>query len=372
MIRNLRREEWGDFMSLLEKSYGYGPGWFMQHYGDLYDAERTPMDCFFVMEKNGSLVSHVGLFPIRITADGVEMEIGGIGGVATLPEERGQGHMHTLMEHVILHMQERKTPLSALWGVRQRYLPYGYENAGQRAVIGYSQASLLRNHIAPDATLRGVPPEDAAPQIRGLHDRQRFRAIRSQQHAARLRRPGLRIWVGDEGYLCATNKPEHLHVHEIVSPGGKETSMLLAAMQACSNENAQILRTGNDAAGVAGLLPCAESWTVQPEAMFRIMNCPALLSAFQPLLQARAAELGLRDFALSIGIRCGGRVDVAGIELKSGTLSITSEKIAPHCEIESDMAARLFIGGPGGGTERLGPLAALLPLPICIPQMDKV
>ncbi len=372
MIRNVKRQEWDDFMRFLERCYGFQPGWFTLHYPTIYDPDRTPLDCFHVIEKNGRIVAHAGLFPLRVMAEGVELVVGGIGGIGTLPEERGQGHMQELLRHLIVRMQELGMPLSALWGFRQRYAPFGYESAGERVSMEFTEHSFTKAGVAPDPAIREVTAEEAKSEIKPLHAGQLFRVLRSDWHPIGVRRPEVRLWIGAHGYLCGWTREDRLVVREVVSASGREPSLIMAAMRRNSLQKAQAAATVHDEERVARLLVPAESWTISPEGMFRINNCYALLKAFQPMLQRKAGALELRDFAFSIGVRYGNEVDVAGIHWQSGLLDVTRDKVAQHMEIECHAAIRLLLGGPPSGAGCLGGLSALLPLPISIPELDRV
>ncbi|NQS89615.1 GNAT family N-acetyltransferase [Patescibacteria group bacterium] len=70
----------------------------------------------------------VGIFPLTGVVGDAEIRIGGIGGVATLPEFRGKGYMSNLMECSIQKMTEDKYSISILWGDRQRYTNFGKED----------------------------------------------------------------------------------------------------------------------------------------------------------------------------------------------------------------------------------------------------
>jgi len=67
------------------------------------------------------------MFPMRLDLCGTAVEIGGIGGVSTLPEYRRQHFMQNLMDYAQRTMRERGYPFGWLAGDRRRYHPWGYE-----------------------------------------------------------------------------------------------------------------------------------------------------------------------------------------------------------------------------------------------------
>jgi len=94
---------------------------------DLYRPTESDMGHNFVIRVNDKIVSNVGVFPIFLYLCGRTVEIGGIGGVCTLAEFRGQRFMQSLLDHVHQVMIERGYPFAWLAGERCRYAPWGYE-----------------------------------------------------------------------------------------------------------------------------------------------------------------------------------------------------------------------------------------------------
>ena len=91
-IRTLRPAEFEDFMRFMERAYGHSREFFQRAYPHLY--QPTPEKCasYYIIEKDGEILSHVGLYPIQLVTAGVELTAGGIGGVATLPAARAGIH----------------------------------------------------------------------------------------------------------------------------------------------------------------------------------------------------------------------------------------------------------------------------------------
>src|SRR3989338_164372 len=110
IITHVSRDEWNSFMLFLEKSYGHSFGYFLEHYPEVYHHDDKSLESFYVIKKGGKIVSHVGLYPLDVISDNVHISVGGIGGVATLPEESGKGYMRKLLSHVITRMQEKGLP----------------------------------------------------------------------------------------------------------------------------------------------------------------------------------------------------------------------------------------------------------------------
>jgi predicted N-acetyltransferase YhbS len=98
---------------------------------DLYSPADEDMSNNFIIRDGGKIVSIAGLFPLRLDLCGQIVEIGGIGGVATLPAYRGRNLMQTLLDKAHEEMVARGYPFGWLAGDRRRYRPWGYELGSQ-------------------------------------------------------------------------------------------------------------------------------------------------------------------------------------------------------------------------------------------------
>ena len=56
-----------------------------------------PKEWHFIVEEDGLVVSHVGVLQTTVRAGAREVRVGGIGGVVTVPEAQGRGHVHAAM-----------------------------------------------------------------------------------------------------------------------------------------------------------------------------------------------------------------------------------------------------------------------------------
>lgn len=80
------------------------------------------------VDVDGKLVSGAGLYPLTVLLKGAEIGMGGIGGVATWPQYRRQGHIAWLMKEMLQEMRERNLPLSGLWPFNwDFYRKFGWE-----------------------------------------------------------------------------------------------------------------------------------------------------------------------------------------------------------------------------------------------------
>lgn len=82
-----------------------------------------------IVKKPGNVVSTVFVIPRVMYMNGVELKLGGIGGVATDPSERGMGHAGTLMKDAVAFMKKEKYDVSLLFPFdKNYYAKFGYRD----------------------------------------------------------------------------------------------------------------------------------------------------------------------------------------------------------------------------------------------------
>lgn len=387
IIRNVREEEWDDFMKLLERSYGFSSGFFPRYYPYIYGAECRDLSSFYVVEDNGKLVSHVGLFKMKAISFGHSIIMGGIGGVATLPEERGKGYMTVLLNHVINVMKRDGIPLSVLWGDRQRYGAFGWEVAGQKQALYITSRSLSRSGIRP-IELNSVEWDYAVPLMSKHYESVPVRVERRWEcykdyrslDPASLGDPPLKVWVSEHGYVISQgsgtvrgvlSKP---NIVEVASLSNHEAELVGGFMKSASVNEAVVHVNAFDEARLGRLLKIVSYYVTLPEGVFRINNVYALLKSFEPLLSNRAQELGLKDYEVTLGLIFNNEVDKATVFIRGGSVYISSsEESRNYVELGERDGVRLILGGPMSYVAKgLKPLAALLPIPIHVPFLNYV
>ena len=375
-IRNLRIDEYEAFIRFLDRAYGFGRGVFEAGYPHLY--RPTPELCAatYVMEQGGRIVSHVGVYPLAVEIEGVLWPIAGIGGVGTLPEERGKGYMTQLLYHAIDVMRERKYPLSWLGGDRQRYNAFGWENAGQGYDLAFSRRALDRAGVEP-IEIQACDPAEALSSIQAHQASLACRAVRTDL-LAQLHKPDLGIWTAVDGYALIGGRPwGPLHVAELASNSGQEAALLRAILDWTGRGEIRWRVPAFDEALLARLMPCTSYWSVGSWDMWRIVDLARALSLALPTLQQRAA--GVRDLELAIGMVEHDRTQVITLRVRDGELQVQPGRHADaYAEWPVVDVARLLIGGPPVARPPELPeplwagLRALLPIPAYLPSLDHV
>ena len=105
-----------------EENEGGTPGSTQQLVNDGYKTGRAAFD------DNGKMCSCFDLIPYRMIFDGSEAKMGGIGGVASLPEEREKKYIRNIFEYAMNEMYEDGYIFSYLYPFSHVYYrKFGYE-----------------------------------------------------------------------------------------------------------------------------------------------------------------------------------------------------------------------------------------------------
>ena len=371
-IRNLRLEEYDTFIRFLDRCYGFSPGMFEDSNPHIYQPTDELCAATYVMEREGRIVSHVGLYPLEVVVHGVTWPIGGIGGVGTLPEERGKGHMSALLHAVINVMRENAVPLSWLGGDRQRYNAFGWERAGRTYELVFSRRSLDRAGIAA-VEIEARCPLEALEWVERLQPTLDLHARRPHL-PLQLRTGGLRAWTAEDGYaLVRGSQWGPLSISELVSASGHETGMVRALLDWTNRDDIRWTVSAWDDERLARLAAGACYWRLGDSGMWRINDLGQVLALARPILRQRAAAL--RDFELAIGIHEHDRVHVTTLAVRDSELKIARGRhVEPYVEWSVVEAARAVLGGPpvAAVADLPAGLRALLPIPMYLPALDHV
>jgi hypothetical protein len=198
--------------------------------------------------------------------------------------------------------------------------------------------------------------------------------VRRPRLEALLHRQDLRVWITEDGYAIADGQErDRVDLIEIVSASGQEAGMIRAVIAWNHGEQATLDISPWDEERLVRLTPYTNFWTSGYSGMYRVNDLTAVLRAAIPVFERRAA--GLRDFAVSLGIREHDRVQTATIAVRDGVVQIEAGRhMEHHVELNPLTAALLVFGGPAVSEARQLPpgLLALLPVPVYVPPLDHV
>lgn len=372
IIRKIAPTEHELLLRFLERAFRQEQGFFDREMPQWYGDVLACCSGSYVVESDGKIVSHVGLYPIEMTAAGVSLKVGGIGAVATAPEERGKGHMSRLLQHVIEVMRHEGYALSWLGGDRQRYNNYGWELAGLTYDLTITTRSLDWAAVKP-APAEECPPKKALPVVEALHDRACCWAERSRL-AQQLAKQNIRFWITENGYaIVRGTQGEKQQILELVSTSHREPGLIRAILDQTNASEATWAIAACDRDRLARLMPYAAYWRSGPNGMYRMIDLALLLDAAKPYLRRWAGAL--EGCCLCLAIQEHDRTTTVTLAFVDSDVRVTPGCSADQVvELSIIEATRLLLGGPPTGHEAALPpsLRAALPLPVHILPLDSV
>ena len=285
--RIMHSEEYDEAIDLAEKSFGYTKQHLLNYYPQL-KKENFVFNDHFVIKEDKKLVSHVWLCSMEAIADGSKIKVGGIGDVETHPDYQGRGYMGKLMNYSIEKMNERKIPLSILWGDTQRYRHYGWETAGRKIIFHLTQHSTKDIKVGKEFALRGYKGREDLDKIMEIHEKESLRIRRSRQdYENLLAKPQIQVWMGNEkdSWVYAV-----LDGKEVIEFGGDPslTVKLFSFILNHYSKNLNIHFPYKDNEMLRILYKISSNWKIVPLGMIKIIDLKETLFSFRAQIQNKA------------------------------------------------------------------------------------
>jgi len=199
--RSVKVSETGSLLRLLDRSFApYAKSGMRAEYPQIYGRMEQFPENHRVILHRGSIVAHVGVFPLNFVTPAGRVTAGGIGAVCTGEKYRGKGLMSDLLGEAVRWMKERDMPLSILWGNRYRYQRFGWEPAGSRYACSFADKALpalggyrLRASIVGDT-------DRMIDSLHALHQRMSSRIDMDREtFLLTIRKVGRRVWIARDG-----------------------------------------------------------------------------------------------------------------------------------------------------------------------------
>lgn len=126
----------------------------------------------FGLYDSGQMVACLRVFPLRMYIHGEAIPLGGVSGVACLPEARRKGYVGRLLRHALVVMRDAGQPISALYTPHPSlYRRYGWMFAASDVLYTFNPKHVaLADHPSPDGRAYRVSEEDW-PLLSGMYDR---------------------------------------------------------------------------------------------------------------------------------------------------------------------------------------------------------
>lgn len=371
-VRTVRASELEDFYCYLETCFGHARGFFQRAYPHLYGDAGVARACDYVIERKGKIVSHVGVYPLHMVVEGVAVPVGGIGGVATLPGNRGKGYMATLLHHSICVMREQGFLVSGLGGDRKRYNRYGWEQAGLVYNLNFTPRSLQKAGVK-SVKMTETTLAEAYPMIRRLYMRP-ICHVRRPKLRKQLKKADLYFWVGGGGYAITTGEHSgNVNIVELVSSAGREAAMIGGMMDKRFASTGKWHVPAREKGVLGRIMPAVSHWAPDNDWLYRIMNLSQLLRAYVPILSKKTA--GVKNCEATVTVIEHDRKDRATVTVEDGRVEISDRKLSKvRIELDAVEAVRLVFGGPQGADFDLLPpgMQSMFPLPVHVPFIDRV
>ena len=129
-IGRAEKDDFSELMEMMSESFSYvraARTSLDRMLPDLYSPTDPAEGCNHVIRCGGKIVSTVGCFRVPLLVCGQKTSIAGVGGVCTLPEFRGRGYMHALLDVVMSEIASGDCAFAFLGGERRRYMAWGFE-----------------------------------------------------------------------------------------------------------------------------------------------------------------------------------------------------------------------------------------------------
>lgn len=379
-IVQLQPADFDEALDLLNLAFGFKapPDDFESILPKLYQPNR--MGWNYAIRTREGLRAIVGVFPMTFHVGSTRLKVGGIGGVGTHPDARGEGHMSRLMNYCLGTMKREGFDLSCLGGLRQRYAKFGYETGGVRHNFQVLRQNIQRVPEA-DRPVRFCPlaneNAEALATVQELHDRSPVRVDRPMQDFQVI----CRSW--DNWAYAAHDQENRVAGYLVADKTGalilelhaRDTTSALAMVRSWMDEHCiddlRILAKPSDRELVHALGNCAQEHLITHSYSWNIFNWPRTVNAF---LQLYTGKEPCPAGSCVVEVEDVSRLRLSVTE-ESAACRETSQPASIHCT--KRQAIRLLFGPAAPDSlmtlpQAAGILRAWCPLPLGWSSVDAV
>lgn len=369
-VRSIHNEhEFDQVMSILDKAFPVGKSFFMDRLSNDsdYDASTT-----WIAKQGDAVTSTIQVFPVYCRLENTIIKVGGIGSVATDEAYRGQGHCQQILKQASSWMVDEQYDLSLLYAV---ITPF-YERFGWNVVpqplfeLTVEQLAATAQEKTEHSAVQAsdnqlqyafVPYEDRyLADLANIYEQfnanRTFTAKRSgsswtdRVHWPRWRNAEklLALHNGDVvayGLISLMNNEQSSHIDELCYLPGHEAAAL-PLLQALLKTRQGLERFAaylpDDHALADIILAAGGSYTLNHDAMWKVLRFVPLLVNIREILQTRLNNSPYNRNSLSLHLSCAGQH--AYLQYTNGELEITDiEKPGQHY-IDIALSQTLFVG----------------------------
>ena len=394
-----RPEDHQELVTFLERIFRpERMGSMAAEYPHLYAPELMPWN--LVSRHCGRIVSVVGAFPIAFYIQSARpsmvLTVGGVGGVSTCPAHRGRGLMQAGLHTAIARMRDHEYAFSMLWGDRQRYAHFGYEDAGTELRGRAQRRQFPIGSGVPLDDWRPADPDSPEDMIR-LADLDAGRSVCPYRTPERwsilLRRLGFSAYLASaeatsphQAFLIGGRDPRNRFRPRIAELGGNPVlwpSMVSAWLFENSLEEADVFLQPDDRINATPLTDRLQQLGLYPTAMLKLLNLHRTLEPYLGILEERAQAHSFQDLPPVGIVPLESPEDAVTIQLSNGAAGLTRgvAEASVCVQLPERQLVRWLFGPipPLGFTGQLcrenpgaAPWQLLLPLPFPVPQLNRV
>ncbi len=347
-------------------------------YSHIYKRTQKDMSNNILLRDGNRITSCVGIFPMTLVCGDARLSVGGIGGVSTDPNFRGQGLMTMLLNTSIAVMQRRNYDLSILWGDRHRYNQFGWENAGRQYAFKIDRRH-VSNGKAIGAEIRPFSNSRAdLHEIAQVHEGRERRVLRTRaQLKSVLNRHTYESWVwrNRRAFAYITIKGEAKD-RELIEFGGSLSGLddlLRFLFEKYQLESLRGTMAVSQSPYLRFIIDRSTEWGIRFIGMVKILNLKSVLQKFAPQLGSRCGSQGLKG---ELTLEMTNSAQVATLHL-GNQVTVDDRKRDPNIRLSDTEMVRLILGTipPSQALAldtSLGYLDALFPLDFYIGRLDYV
>ena len=295
-VRQVQKRELDAMLECMTAAFGVAK----EEWADgFYNGPYNELQYKRVVVADGKVVSCLVIIPSTIYLGGTTVRMGGIGGVATLPDERKHGYAGMLMANSVHALRDLGFATSALYPFSFKYYrKFGWEFAGH-SLKYLAKPGLLPS--ASEASLVRPFTEDDLPLVMRLYDEHYGSEcgpfVRDERHWSRhiLPRAAEKLVYdrgGVQGYLLARryedNSEKRFGIYEAIASTGEARRGLVGFLAKMDVDKVTWMACERDLESMALITPRAH-WEegydpraeikVTPSFMFRIIDLKASMEA---------------------------------------------------------------------------------------------
>ena len=316
--------------------------------------EADVADVYGIFE-DGHLIAALTAIPYTVAWPGAknnQLPMGGIAGVATYVEARGQGHVERLLSESLRIMREKGQVVSALYPFAFAfYKKYGWDWVGKRYDLKVPLAHLQKTHSKTRRVLESNIISEVKPLFEAYGSHYRGFILDDEDWKKRFEPSGDKesfAYIGADGYLIARYGDENLNIKEFIAPSTKAHNALLGLLRnfGTQREFAR-LTVPSDSPIWSYIMHHDLETKTRPVFMGRVVDVAGALGQLQTSAPNGEVILALND------PQCDWNTGTWSIKTEGGRILATHSTQFPQVTMDIQAFSQAFWGYPSLASLRL-------------------